>query len=211
MIYIKELGIKIKESKNNHPVHRNSIFLAKYIASGRFKNVLEIGTGTGLIALYLAKKGAKVTATDINPDSIKITKENAKLNNLDVQLIVSDLYENVDGKFDCIIFIPPYFTFDTFSRIAFIFEKVFPIPFEVWISYIMDRFILGGRPSIPRRKLIKELLEESRDYLSNNGCIYLMIFKSSISFLKSFTKITCERIPTPFFAAIAIFKIKYKV
>lgn len=209
-MYIKKLGIEIRESRNNHPVHRNSIFLAEHVVKEKFKNILEIGTGTGIIALYLAKNGSKVTAIDINKDSIKIARENASLNNINVRWIVSDLYKNVDGKYDCIIFLPPYFTFDSFSKIAFMFEKLFPTPLMVWISYFLDRFFLGGRLSIPRRRLIRKFLEESRSYLSTNGCIFLMIFKSSIPFLKSFTNITCERIPTPYFAAIAIFKIKYK-
>ena len=206
---VKELGLKIKEARHIHPIHRNSIFLAKYIGKKKFKNILEIGTGTGIIALYLAKQGSKVTGTDINPDSIKIAKENAKLNDLDVHWIVSDLYDNIDGKYECIIFVPPYFNFGRFSKVAYIFEKIFPTPIEAWIGYLLDRFFLYEKASTPRRKLIKKFLEESPPHLSSDGCIFLMIFKSDVPFLEKIPYITYERINVPFFTAIAIFKIKY--
>ena len=209
-MYIKKLGIQIRELKNNHPVHRNSIFLAKYVAKKRFKNILEIGTGTGVIALYLAKNGCGVTATDIDQETLNIACQNAKLNNLNVQFIVSDLYEKVDGKYDCIIFVPPYFNFPSFSSLAFIFEKIFPTFLETRIDHILDLFFFGGKASLSRRKLIKIFLEQSRAYLVNKGSIFLMVFKSDIPFLRKFSYITYERIPMPFFAAIAILKIKYK-
>ncbi|MEK6932529.1 MAG: methyltransferase, partial [Nanoarchaeota archaeon] len=158
---------------------------------------------------YLAKKGNKVIATDVTKDSIRLVEENASLNNVKIHLVVSNLYEKIKGKYNCIIFIPPYFTFNSFSSIAFMFEKIFPVYFEVVIDSLLDRFFFNGKPSISRRKLIKKFLEGSYSHLSNNGCVFLMVFKSDISFLKKFSFISYEEIPLPFSAAIAIFKIRY--
>jgi release factor glutamine methyltransferase len=72
------------------------------------EEVLEIGTGTGIIGIKCAFAGAKVTVADINPHAIKCAKENANMNNVNVRVIKSDLFKNVRGTFDVIIFNPPY-------------------------------------------------------------------------------------------------------
>lgn len=55
-------------------------------------SVLEVGTGTGIISIACARAGARVTATDINPDAIKNARQNALRNNVYIQLIDSDLF-----------------------------------------------------------------------------------------------------------------------
>lgn len=72
-------------------------------------NVLEIGTGTGIIAIHIAKKTRHVTAIDINPYALECAKENAKQNNVkNITLFESNLFQKVHGKFDLILFNPPY-------------------------------------------------------------------------------------------------------
>lgn len=72
-------------------------------------NVLDIGTGSGVIAVTIAgETRAKVTAVDISPKALEIAKTNAKNNNVEVKFILSDLFENVDGKYDIIVSNPPY-------------------------------------------------------------------------------------------------------
>lgn len=70
--------------------------------------VLDMGTGTGIIAVAAAELGAEVTACDINPDAVEAARKNATDAKVKVNLIVSDLFENVSGKFDLITFNPPY-------------------------------------------------------------------------------------------------------
>jgi len=74
------------------------------------KKVLDIGTGTGLIAIEAAKKGADVVAVDINTEAIDYAKEQARKENLEdkIDFIESDLFENVEDNFDFILFNPPY-------------------------------------------------------------------------------------------------------
>lgn len=69
--------------------------------------VLDVGTGSGIQALTAAKKASvkKVLAVDINPEAVTIVK---KEKNKKVTARVSDLFSNVKGKFDTIIFNPPY-------------------------------------------------------------------------------------------------------
>ena len=71
---------------------------------------LELGAGTGLIALFAAKKGAIVTASDISPLAVENLKLNAKLNNQAIQVIESDLFANFNSQtFDVIIIQPPFY------------------------------------------------------------------------------------------------------
>lgn len=76
-----------------------------------YPRILDLGTGSGCIALALAKNlpKAKVLAVDISSQALRIAKENARLNNIkNVRFKKSDLFSKVNGKFDLIISNPPY-------------------------------------------------------------------------------------------------------
>src|SRR5688572_15565896 len=55
------------------------------------KTLLELGAGSGLISMYATKKGARVTASDINPVAIKYLQRNAERNQVQLNIIYSDL------------------------------------------------------------------------------------------------------------------------
>jgi len=73
-------------------------------------HVLDMGTGSGVNAVLAASKASRVTAVDVNPNAVKCAKNNAKLNHVSSRIKVfhSDLFRNVKGKFDLIIFDPPF-------------------------------------------------------------------------------------------------------
>ena len=74
------------------------------------KNFLELGAGSGLIAIQAAKKGALVTATDINPVAIDYLYSNSALNNVILEIIQSNLFAGIPGGiFDIIAINPPYY------------------------------------------------------------------------------------------------------
>jgi release factor glutamine methyltransferase len=74
------------------------------------KTLLELGAGSGLISFVCAKRGARVTATDINPAAIEGIGESANLNGLTVEIYQSDLFINIPAQtFDYIIINPPYY------------------------------------------------------------------------------------------------------
>jgi release factor glutamine methyltransferase len=75
------------------------------------KNVLELGAGSGFISFYLAKNcGAKVTASDINPNAIEGLKLNSEKLQIPIEVVQSNLFENIDLKnIDLILINPPYY------------------------------------------------------------------------------------------------------
>lgn len=71
---------------------------------------LELGCGSGIISLVAAQKKAKVIASDINETALEYLKLNALKNNLEVEIVQSNLFEKLDNySFDCIVINPPYY------------------------------------------------------------------------------------------------------
>ena len=75
------------------------------------KEILDIGTGSGCIAISLAKNlsNAKLTALDISSDALEIARENARINNVDIEFVNTDIFEYKSRKkYDIIVSNPPY-------------------------------------------------------------------------------------------------------
>lgn len=86
-------------------------FLSKENLNGC--SFLEIGSGSGVISLFAAKLGARVTAVDINPLAVTCTRENAESNGLNLEVILSDIFELLpESPFDFIVVNPPYYPKD---------------------------------------------------------------------------------------------------
>jgi release factor glutamine methyltransferase len=74
------------------------------------KTFLELGSGSGLIAIHAAKKTAIVTASDINPVAIDYLLKNCVRNSTGVRTFQSDLFDDIPPtKFDIIAINPPYY------------------------------------------------------------------------------------------------------
>lgn len=73
------------------------------------KTLLDVGCGYGTLALTLAKKyGLKATLVDVNIRALNLAKKNADKNNIEVNgIFLSNIYDNVEGKFDAVISNPP--------------------------------------------------------------------------------------------------------
>jgi release factor glutamine methyltransferase len=80
--------------------------IARYPLRGRA--VLDMGTGSGIIGLYCALHGADVTASDVDEATVLEAKEAARKLGVRMKLVLSDLFSNLRGRFDLVLFNPPY-------------------------------------------------------------------------------------------------------
>ncbi len=143
-----DTGIKIKINKGVYPPSEDSYFLLQCIDIGKEK-VLEIGTGTGVIAIHAAKKGADVTAVDKNEKAVKNAGENATANEIKMTVKQSDIFSNVEGSFDVVVFNPPYLPSDKME--------------EAWE---------GGHEGI---EIMEKFLREVPKHLKSQGRVYVIL------------------------------------
>ncbi|MBU4245634.1 MAG: HemK2/MTQ2 family protein methyltransferase [Nanoarchaeota archaeon] len=151
-------GLKINVFENVYEPAEDTFLLISALQNSDLKNktVLEIGTGSGIIALFAARFAKSVLAVDINPKAINCAKENVKINGIkNVEFRESNLFSNINEKFDIIIFNPPY------------------LPDE---QITQDIALDGGHDG---RKVIERFLEDAPKFLNARGKIFLL--ESSIS------------------------------
>ena len=83
------------------------------------KNILDLGTGSGCIAisLALALSQVRIVGSDVSISALRIARQNAKLNNAQVNFICSDWFEDIVEKFVIIVSNPPYIKQDEFFNL----------------------------------------------------------------------------------------------
>jgi release factor glutamine methyltransferase len=119
-------------------------------------HVVDVGTGTGAIALALADEhsGAVVTATDISADALALAGENAERLELAVAFVETDLLDGLTGPFDLVVSNPPYVTE---AEVAALQPEV--RDWEPRVAVVGDRTV--------------ELARAARDLLRPGGAIVL--------------------------------------
>ena len=90
-------------------VHKTNQLIEKHMNHKNI-NILEIGTGSGIISITLKKlnQNYNITATDISRKALKVAKKNAKTHNTTITFKKTDLYKGINQKYDIIISNPPY-------------------------------------------------------------------------------------------------------
>ena len=129
------------------------------------KEILDIGTGSGCIAISLAKNlpNSKVRALDISSDALEVAEENAKLNNVSIEFIHADIFEyQSDKKYDVIVSNPPYVLES---------EKVFMKPNVLKFEPNLALFVENHNPV----KYYTNIIKISKHYLSTFGYLVLEI------------------------------------
>ena len=125
--------------------------------------VLDIGTGSGAIALALAKNRPdwSVTGADISQDALDLSLENANAQNLNLSFIKSDCFSEISSKYDIIVSNPPYI-----SRADEAEVSLNVLHSEPHLALFADEDGLA---------IYRKIAEGSKDYLTDGGKIYLEI------------------------------------
>jgi release factor glutamine methyltransferase len=114
------------------------------------KQVLDVGTGSGIVALFCAFHGANVTATDVDESALLSAQNAARILGLDLKVALSDLFSNVSERFDLVLFNPPY----------------------VPSSSIEDNTINGGKKGA---ELIEKFLNTLAEHFEMDGSALLLV------------------------------------
>ncbi len=93
--------------------------VSRLIKQDNLQAVLDLCTGSGAIALVVKRDNPNVavTASDISEKALMVAKQNAEQNNLHVDFVVSNLFDNIDGEFDLIVSNPPYIKTDVIGTL----------------------------------------------------------------------------------------------
>jgi release factor glutamine methyltransferase len=100
--------LAIDECDDVYPPREDTFLLLECIEAKAGQRILEMGCGSGLLSVACAKFGAIVVAADINQKAVACTLANLKRNRLQATVLESDLFSNVEGRFDLMVFNPPY-------------------------------------------------------------------------------------------------------
>jgi release factor glutamine methyltransferase len=159
---IKYKGIVIYTHPEVYEPAEDTFLLAENLDIQRKDEVLEIGTGTGLITVYTAQRTKKVVATDINEHALKCTLKNTITNRTyNIELRKGHLFEPVEGEtFDLILFNTPYL----------------PTSEDEKLNEELNAAFDGG---IEGRDTIDAFIEQVKDYLNDGGRVQLV--QSSLS------------------------------
>ena len=93
--------------------------VSRLIKQDNLQAVLDLCTGSGAIALVVKRDNPNVavTASDISEKALMVAKQNAEQNNLHVDFVVSNLFDNINGEFDLIVSNPPYIKTDVIGTL----------------------------------------------------------------------------------------------
>ncbi len=126
--------------------------------------LLDLCTGSGCIALSLKKKfpNIDVVAVDISPKAVDLALENSRLNSLDVNFLLGDMFDPLDGlKFDYVVSNPPYISYAEFQDLDCSVKQFEP---EVALTDQGDGL-----------KFYRKIADRVKNYLNPNAKIFLEI------------------------------------
>ena len=145
-------SLTIHSDPDVYPPSEDSILFIESLDIREGEKVLEVGCGSGVVSIHCAKSGATVTSGDINPRAVELTKRNAAENHVDIDVRETDVYSNIEGRFDTILFNLPYLPVDEEGLLA-----------KSWS---------GGADGLGP---LPELLEQAPEHLNDDGRVVVVI------------------------------------
>ena len=152
----------INTDENVYVPAEDSYLLAENLEIKEGQSVLEIGTGSGIVAMYASRLTDKITVSDINFDACELARKNFEDNNIEnIEILFGNMFEPVEKrKFDVILFNTPYLPTEDDEVI------------DDTINYAFDGGLNG-------RKVIDLFLNEVGNHLNDGGIVQMI--QSSLS------------------------------
>ena len=152
----------INTDENVYVPAEDSYLLAENLEIKEGQSVLEIGTGSGIVAMYASRLTDKITVSDINFDACELARKNFEDNNIEnIEILFGNMFEPVENrKFDVILFNTPYLPTEDDEVI------------DDTINYAFDGGLNG-------RKVIDLFLNEVENHLNDGGIVQMI--QSSLS------------------------------
>ncbi len=188
--YFEYKGIRLKIRKGVfHPGFFESTKVLLNFVSGldlKEKTFLELGAGSGLISFFAAQKGAKVTASDINPEAIEGLLENARNLGLtagqNIEITQSDLFGSLKPRdYDYIVINPPFYRGQPVTMAQHAWYAGPELQYFTRLFCDINRFVGKGSTvlmvfaDIPELEIIKKISERanySLEYLGRKESLF---------------------------------------
>ncbi len=145
-------SIELRVSHRVYPPSEDTWLLLGAIDLRGASTFLEVGTGSGIIALHAASR-CRTVATDISPHAVTLCRRNAAANSLPIDVVRTDVVAGLRGPFDVIAFNPPYLP---------------DAKAEAWI----ERAWSGGPDG---NAVILQFLNQVSPILAVEGTVYLLL------------------------------------
>jgi len=146
------------------PSLHGSSALGESIRIKQGESVLDLGTGTGLLAILSAKLGGVVTATDILPEAVELAKINSKKNGISIDIRLSNLFDAIKPTqtFDVIIANVPQ-------------ENLSP----KLLSSLPPEVITGMHGGINGNEILQKVLQKAPPHMHSKSRMYVVVYSMS--------------------------------
>ena len=177
---------------NNWPgvsrVGPDTLRMAHHAGRQAGRTALDIGSGTGFIALYLRSRGWQCMGVDVNSTALQCADRNARANNMQLKFKYSDLFSDVSGLFDLIVFNPPLgHTSAPAAPLEFV-KSLMPRNNRVVIAIVY--FFVGKQ----RRELLRRFLEQVPRHLEQGGVVMMSLYRPEMSLTGSWKTEVLEEV-----------------
>ncbi|MDP4039208.1 MAG: 50S ribosomal protein L11 methyltransferase [Candidatus Pacearchaeota archaeon] len=157
---IQNIEVNIEVTPHVFPPPKNNPITSEYMKINGGESVIDIGTGSGILAILAAKLGGIVSATDNDKYALELSKKNARENNVTISFALGDYFASFHNKFDVII--------------GNLSQTILPPNYNKMPQ--LYRFVDGGKEGNTH---IIELLKRAKKHMHKSSRLYVNIFTIS--------------------------------
>lgn len=175
------MSLRLESALGVSGVNRDTELFAEFILRDAPGSFLDVGTGSGYLAIRLALAGAEVAATDLSPQAATLAERNAQRHGVSLAVRVADLLEGETRPWDAIAFNPP-FSARPDPRLLIVLKDVIQRiePLERALMHRMPRSVAAFRCDLVRR-----FLAGAVPCLRPGGAVYLLLYRNELTSLES--------------------------